>query len=106
MEIDIQSMLFQSVFMLIPSALGGVIGAVGGVFRTQKKLKESLSTANKLLVKMELRRLHQSICINHEGCSIDDKDDANQLYEVYKLLGGNGTGETMYQDIMKAQVTE
>lgn len=99
---DITTMLLQSAFMIIPSALGGVIGAVGGIYKTQKAQKD----ANKLLIKMELRQLHKSVCVKREGCSIEDKDDATQLYNAYKALGGNGTGESMYKDIMATQVTE
>lgn len=104
--VDTKMMIFQSLFMLIPSMLGGVVGAIGGVLKTQKSDKENTNTANKLLLKMQLRSLHKAICINGETCSIDDKDDATQLYEAYKALGGNGTGKSMYQDIMNTKVTE
>lgn len=91
--------------MFVPSVLGGVIGAVTGAYKAQKSQKTAANKAQKLLIKMELKRLHKSICVDREGCDLTDKEDATQLYESYRELGGNGTGESMYKDIMKAEVT-
>ena len=106
MDISIPQMILQSAMMVIPSLVGGIGGAVIGIWKTQKKKSETTTTSLKLLIKMELRDMHRKIVVEGAGCSLDDKDDASQLYEVYKSLGGNGTGESMYQDIMKAQITD
>lgn len=87
--------------MPIASCLGGVVGAIGGVYNVQKSQKKGI----KLILKMQLRTLHKAICVNGEPCTIDDKDDATQLYDTYEALGGNGTGKSMYQDIMQTKVS-
>lgn len=105
MQIDSQ-MIIQMLFMLIPTIVGSAIGSVSTYYKTSKKLTDDMRDANKLLIKMALRDIHKSVCIEGQPCSMDDKDDATQLYTLYKSLGGNGTGESMYQDIMKTKVTE
>ena len=103
---DITTMLLQMASMPLASGIGALIGSIGGAIGASYQAQKSQKAASKLLIKMELRQLHKSICVNQEGCSIEDKDDATQLYNAYKALGGNGTGESMYKDIMATQVTE
>lgn len=105
MDINFTQMILQMAMMMIPSLVGGIGGAIIGVLKTQKKNKENTDKSLKLLIKMELREMHRKIVVEGAGCSLDDKDDATQLYEVYDALGGNGTGKSMYQDIMSAPIT-
>ena len=104
MEID--TLVLQSLFMVVPTVIGSAVGSLFTYFKTTKKQNDAIKTGMKLLIKTELRNMHTSICVNCEGCTIDDKADAGQLYEIYKGLGGNGTGVSMYEDIMQAKVTE
>ena len=48
-------------------------------------------------------RLNQacSFFIARGWASVDDRDNLEYLYKPYKALGGNGTGENLYQAVLK-----
>lgn len=103
---SLDNIILQMVMMLVPTIAGSAIGSITTYYRTAKKMTDSMRDSNKLLIKMALRDMHRSVCIEERGCTMDDKDDATQLYSLYKALGGNGTGKSMYDDIMRAKVTK
>lgn len=74
-------------------------------FNKMKEDKDSVDTRLSNLEKANLAMLHNKIyvqCANHlqEGfISIGDLDDLDYLFTAYKKLGGNGTGETLYNKV-------
>jgi hypothetical protein len=42
-----------------------------------------------------------SIFIARGWASLDDRENLEYLYKPYKALGGNGTGENLYQAVQK-----
>lgn len=74
-------------------------------FNKMKQDKESVDTRLKNLEQANLAMLHNRIyvqCAKHleEGfISIPDLDDLEYLFSAYKELGGNGTGETLYNKV-------
>lgn len=70
-----------------------------------KEDKDSVDTRLSNLEKAILAMLHNKIyvqCASHlqEGfISIADLDDLDYLFNAYKNLGGNGTGETLYNKV-------
>lgn len=80
-----------------------------GIFKMKyNKMKDDKDFVNdelKLLKHANLAMLHNKIyvqCAKHieEGfISISDLDDLDYLFTAYKNLGGNGTGETLYNKV-------
>ena len=74
-------------------------------FNKMKQDKDSVNTELSLLKHANLAILHNKIyvqCASHlqEGyISIADLDDLDYLFNAYKNLGGNGTGETLYNKV-------
>lgn len=71
----------------------------------RKEEKELVDSRLKALEFSNVAILHNKIyrqCAEHleEGfISIDDLDDLGYLFKAYKSLGGNGTGETLYNKV-------
>jgi hypothetical protein len=89
--------------------LGGGFPLLGSViikqFRTQKNKQDQIDLRLKSLEYSNVAILHNKIyrqCGDHlaDGfISIDDLDDLGYLFKAYKALGGNGTGETLYNKV-------
>lgn len=82
-----------------------VYGFLKMKYNKMKEDKDSVDTRLSNLEKANLAMLHNKIyvqCANHleEGfISINDLDDLDYLFNAYKKLGGNGTGETLYNKV-------
>ena len=82
-----------------------VYGFLKMKYNKMKEDKVSVDTRLSNLEKANLAMLHNKIyvqCANHlqEGfISIADLDDLDYLFNAYKKLGGNGTGETLYNKV-------
>lgn len=101
---------FNSVLILI---FGGGFSFFGGLIFSQLKKRTAIRFEEKELVNKRLKALeysnvailHNKIyrqCAEHleEGfISIEDLDDLGYLFKAYKSLGGNGTGETLYNKV-------
>ena len=92
---------------------GGGISAVIKLLINQMKLKNDIRKQEKemtnerfkLLERASVAMLHNKIykqCSEHLDAgfiSVDDLDDMEYLFKAYKGLGGNGTGETLYNKV-------
>lgn len=101
---------FNSLLILI---FGGGFSALGGLVVSQLKKRTAIRVEEKELVNKRLKALeysnvailHNKIyrqCADHltDGyITIDDLDDLGYLFRAYKDLGGNGTGETLYNKV-------
>ena len=82
-----------------------VYGFLKMKYNKMKSDKETISLEMLNLKKAMIAMLHNKIyvqCANHieEGfVSIADLDDLDYLFNAYKTLGGNGTGETLYNKV-------
>lgn len=90
----------------------GIFGAIKALTKTitnqqNKKLleKELTNQTLELLKSANIAMLHSKIyaqCGDYLAVgyvSVDDFDDLSYLFRAYKALGGNGTGETLYNKV-------
>ncbi|MGX6991756.1 hypothetical protein [Pseudolactococcus reticulitermitis] len=91
------------------SFFGSIRSLTKALLRQQDKRqqeKELLKSSFLMLKDSQLAILHNKIYTNcgeflEAGyISIDDLDDLNYLFNAYKSLGGNGTGETLYNKVV------
>lgn len=91
--------------MLVAVTGFGFYGYFKMKFNKMKGDKASVDTRLSNLEHANLAMLHNKIyiqCAKHleEGfISIADLDDLDYLFNAYKNLGGNGTGETLYNKV-------
>lgn len=90
----------------------GIIGSIVRIYQLWKKSIEVKEGRQKIiddrflkLEKAQIAILHNKIyhqCTTYldDGyISIDDLDDLNYMYRAYASLGGNGTGEHLYNSV-------
>ena len=59
----------------------------------------------KEMLKSELKILHKEY-MDRGNISSEELDNFNHLYEVYHLLGGNGTGTKYYDEVCQLQLLD
>ena len=90
---------------LVPTALASVLTYL--VTRTKEASRSSraMEQGMRSILRRELKIMHRKHVIKGDPISIDDKDEATEIYTAYHDLGGNGTGTHMYSDIMELPIT-
>ncbi len=90
------------------SIFGAIRSLSKAILKQQEKKqqeKEILNDSISMLKKANLAILHNKIytqCgefLEAGHICVDDFDDLNYLFNAYKSLGGNGTGETLYNKV-------
>jgi len=86
----------QELFALIIAVLGWCVKKL----RTKKTEYDVLREG---ILALLHDRLYQacSFFIARGWASLEDRDNLEYLYRPYKALGGNGTGENLYQEVLK-----
>ena len=91
---------------IVTTCVSVVLTAVSGylVWVAQQRYKSDKNSekAMKLLLRRELRELHD-IYMNAGVVTSDQLGEYNELFEVYKAHGGNGTGTVWHADVNKLQ---
>lgn len=83
------------VFAVISALLGA---ANRQLYRQMKAQRSKTQAINEGVLALLHDRLYQACqyYINKGSCSIDDRDNLEYMFRPYKALGGNGTGEELY----------
>lgn len=84
----------------VPFALGLVSGFLVKLFGMVRATQKAL----RALLRSRLLDLHERFVVSGEGCPDWAKRDAEQAYEAYHALGGNGVGTHYYEEIVDAPV--
>ena len=102
----------NSILLLL--GFGGVIGLLKSTFNQFKKNGERLKTDKEATEQRFQKLEYANIAILHDKIynrcndglkdgwiSVDDLENLEYLWRGYKGLGGNGTGETIYNEVLK-----
>ena len=83
------------VFAVISALLGA---ANRQLYRQMKAQRSKTQAINEGVLALLHDRLYQACqyYIEKGSCSIDDRDNLEYMFRPYKALGGNGTGEELY----------
>lgn len=87
---------------VLPSILSALAGALVGALITFWKKSHTEERALREAVKGMLRKMLADDCDKYElrgYCSLDEKEEAQMLYDNYHALGGNGTGTAIIKKI-------
>lgn len=85
----------QEIMIILTGAIGWMLKRVYGWKKEQKLMKQGM-------LALLHDRLYQACqyYLKQEYCSIDDRDNLEYMFRPYKELGGNGTGEELYNRCM------
>ena len=111
MEYLLLSLLPQIVFSVISAVAGWALGKMRGAAQErnrkeeqQIKERDESRAIDRLLLGRLLQDIHKEFVIGRKPCSAAEKHEAEEIYQLYHGLGGNGAGTRMYQEIMALHV--
>ena len=78
--------------------LTAVMGYVIWLLQNHKKSKDATKDALVILLRETIEWRYQ-LYVDRESISREEHHDFAELYDVYSRLGGNGTGERMWNEI-------
>lgn len=69
-----------------------------------KAHEEAMQKGMLVLLRQKLIDYHREYVASGKPCPVRIKEQATAAYEAYAALGGNGTGEQLWKEIMEAHV--
>lgn len=93
--------IIQSIASLaIPALWVWTISAL----KKQRAEMQALKNGVRATLRSRLVDLHALYVETGAGCPVWVKDEAQDVYDAYHALGGNGTGTHLYEEIIDAKV--
>lgn len=96
----------KSIGWIVTTLLAAVLGYLIAKIKSISKTDHAMQGGMRSIMRRELKIMHRQHVIKGEPISIDDKDEASEIYSAYHDLGGNGTGTHMYNEIMELPITK
>lgn len=91
---------------VLTTLLASVVGYLVAKIKSSSKSAAAMESGMRSIMRRELKIIHRKHVLKGEPISIDDKDEATEIYSSYHDLGGNGTGTHMYHEIMELPITK
>lgn len=91
-------LLDQIVAWLVPAMCGGAVTLAAVAARYGRAVIHGL----RVLLRAEIIRIHREYVQSGRPIPVEVMDEADDAYDAYSALGGNGTGTKMYDEIMAA----
>ena len=99
MEQTITSLILNA----LPTVVGVIIGYLWNKARGLSQKQQAMEKSIRAILKIELRRIYD--CgMAHGYLSYEDEQIAEEIYDSYHTLGGNGQGTTMIEAIRKMEL--
>lgn len=82
----------------VQEALAGVSAGLGLLYARIRKWKQEQELIKQGVIALLHDRLYQAcqFFLQRGYCNLDDRDNLEYMFRPYKALGGNGTGEELY----------
>ena len=99
--------IFNSVVMQVVSfAVAGLCGWLVARVRQLNKRDAALYEGMRAILRKELMNDFETYVVNQRPLSVERKREIDECYQAYAALGGNGTGQQMYEKLcgIKIQV--
>ena len=101
----LQNHAFESVYTAFIALLTGAFHWLRKKLKKQKKEQASVSEGVKALLHDRLYQACQ-FYIKQGWCSVSDKKNIEYMYEPYHDLGGNGTCEELFNQVLSLPLEE
>lgn len=86
--------------MVLTPLCAALIGALSAQAKRIRSSDKAMRDGMRTLLRQQLIDLHQKYVVDGVPCKPEAKEQASKIYEAYHGLGGNGTGTTLYHEIM------
>lgn len=85
-----------------------VIAGLGWCIRKLRKKKTEYDVLREGILALLHDRLYTacSIFIERGWATLDDRENLECMFKPYKALGGNGTGEHLYHEVLSLPISE
>lgn len=112
-------MMQTTILTILGWLLAPVCSALVVYVREQRKLADATARAAErergeheaaieqgmvTLLRQQLVDYHRMYVASGKACPVTIKEQATEVYEAYRALGGNGTGTQLWHEIMEAHV--
>lgn len=87
---------------LIEGLVTSSLGAVGGVVVATHRRNRAMEHGMTAILRQQLIELHRIWVIERGYAPVEIKEQADDIYEAYSGLGGNGTGTELHRQILEA----
>ncbi len=108
-----EQILISAITCVISIALGWVASSLKQVKQKRTadcekddEWKQSMTQGMRDLLRNELVRVHQEYVVQQGSCPLIAKEIAERTYLSYHALEGNGTGTSLFRDIMELPIKE
>ncbi len=95
--------IISFVLSVLPTIGGVVIGYLWNKARGLSEKQQAMEKSIRAILKIELRRIY-AYGTERGYLSYEDEQIAEEIYETYHALGGNGQGTTMIEAIRKMEL--
>lgn len=99
-------LLDKSLGWIVTTVLAAIVSYLAARIKYTAKEDVAMKSGMRSMLRRELKIMHRQHVINGSPVSIDDKDEATEIYTAYHDLGGNGTGTRIYNEIMELPITK
>lgn len=89
---------------VVSIAVAGACGFLAAQVKRMSERDKALYEGIKTVLRKELIDSYERYAVGNEPLSIMRREEIDRCYQAYKALGGNGTGEHLYQQIVKVQL--
>lgn len=82
----------------VQEALAGITAGLGLIYSRIRKWRLEQELIKQGVIALLHDRLYQAcqFFLQRGYCNLDDRDNLEYMFRPYKALGGNGTGEELY----------
>ena len=98
--------VIEVVGWVVTTVLGASVGFLAARLRKASTVDRAMRKGIRAVMRRELVIIHEDFCIKKKPISVDDKDQATEIYSAYTDLGGNGAGKQLYEDIMRLPINK
>ena len=84
--------------------LGGLVGYLISLIKHGVGRDRAMDHGMQVLLRARLIDIHVKYVEHDEPCPVNVKEEADEVYEAYHSLGGNGTGTHLHDEIMDAHI--
>ena len=90
---------------VISICVAGICGWLAAQVRDMRKKEEALHDGMKVLLRSQVYQAYERHVANREPISYEQMEMANQAFEAYRALGGNGVATGLHAEVMALSVS-
>ncbi|WP_051905320.1 hypothetical protein [Bifidobacterium actinocoloniiforme] len=95
---DVLMTLVEAVIPMLLTGIGGMCGWLLKSHRKEEAKDQAMEAGLRTLLRAELLEIHaEYVPLGHIPVAV--MEEAERVYRAYHLLGGNGTGTKLYEEL-------